>query len=185
MTGRAFAGRAVLVALLAFAAYVGYGIYTAGLDERAPPPKSTDITFKSGSASGHRIVSKSWSAEYTTIQSNADQTVLELEGVHNGIIYRHGKPYLRVRAKHMSVNTISRDFSVIGPLHVSTIGATPARSFDTTSAIWEDTLQTLTLSNHVIINTSGEAPLSIGRMSLDVKTGAIDVDAMRGPVPFK
>jgi hypothetical protein len=177
--------RAAQIAGVAFLGYVAYGIYAAGLDERPPPPTSTTIVFKNGTATGHRIVSRSWSADYDNIQSNSDQSVLELDNVRNGIIYKKGKPYLRVRANHMTVNTESRDFNVSGPLHVETVDAKPHRSFDTTAAAWDDALQQLTLSKHVTVNTAGSAPLSIGSMTFNVKTGAIDITAIEGPVRFK
>jgi hypothetical protein len=182
---RAVVVRAAQVAGVALVGYIGYGIYAAGLDERPPPPTTTSIVFKNGTATGHRIVSRSWSADYDNIQSNSDQTVLELDNVRNGIIYKKGKPYLRVRANHMSVNTESRDFNVTGPLHVETVDAKPHRSFDTTAAAWDNALQRLTLSKHVTVNTAGSAPLSIGSMTFDVKSGAIDITAIDGPVRFK
>ena len=185
VTRRAMTVRAAQIGGVAFLAYVGYGIYAAGLDERPPPPSSTNIVFKNGTATGHRIVSRSWSADYDNIQSNSDQSVLELDNVHNGIIYKKGKPYLHVRADHMSVNTLSRDFNVSGPLHVETVDAKPHRSFDTTAAAWDDAMQRLTLSKHVTVNTDGSAPLSIGSMTFDVKSGAIDITAIDGPVRFK
>ncbi len=172
MTRRTLTVRAAQIGGGAFLAYVVYGIYAAGLDERPPPPSSTNIVFKNGTATGHRIVSRSWSADYDHIQSNSDQTVLELDNVS-------------VRANHMSVNTESRDFNVSGPLHVETIDAKPHRSFDTTAAAWDDALQRLTLSKHVTVNTAGSAPLSIGSMTFDVKSGAIDITAIDGPVRFK
>jgi hypothetical protein len=105
---RAVVVRTAQVAGVALLGYVGYGIYAAGLDERPPPPTSTSIVFKNGTATGHRIVSRSWSADYDNIQSNSDQTVLELDNVRNGIIYKKGKPYLRVRADHMGHSTSRR-----------------------------------------------------------------------------
>ena len=185
MTRRGALVRAAQAGGVALVAYVGYGIYAAGLQERPPPPSSTSISFMKGTAAGHRVVSRSWSADYERIESNADQTVLELEGVRHGVIYKKGKPYLNVVAKHVSVNTVSRDFSATGPLHVETIGASPHRSFDTTSAVWDDGLQRLTLASHIIINTGGEAPLSVGSMIFNVKTGQIEIDAVNGPIRFK
>jgi hypothetical protein len=35
------------------------------------------------------------------------------------------------------------------------------------------------------VNTAGSAPLSIGSMTFDVKSGAIDITAIDGPVRFK
>ncbi len=177
--------RASWLAGLAFAGYVGYGIYEAGLHDRPPPPATTNIIFKDGSAVGQRIRTRSWSADYERIVSNADQTVLDLDTIRHGVIYRKGKPYLRVRAAHMTVNTVARDFTALGSLHVETVGAKLQRSFDTTSAVWNDGLQTLTLAKHIDIHTAHDAPLSVGSLSINVKTGQIELHQVAGAVRFK
>ena len=170
---------------VAFAGYVAYGIYEAGLHDRPAPPSNSDIVFRHGNATGQRITTRSWSADYERIVSNADQTVLQLDNVRHGIIYKRGKPYLSVRAAHMTVNTVSRDFSVFGPLHVETVGVTPARSFDTSSANWNDGIQTLTLAHHIVIHNGSDDPLSVGSLTFDVKTGELEVHAIDGPVQFR
>ena len=126
---------------------------------RPPPPSSTSITFKErhGFGPSHRVALV---VGQTTIniESNSDQTVLELDNVRHGIIYKHGKPYLRVRANHMSVNTESRATSASPGhrLHVETIGASPHRSFDTTVGRRGTThCNDLSLAKHVTVNTAG------------------------------
>jgi hypothetical protein len=173
----ALARRLAVAAVTAFLVFVVWGIYRAGQNETPPPPTSTDIVFHDGFANGERIKTRSWTAKYDRIISNADQTVLDLDNVHDGTIYKKGKPYLRVRAAHMTVNTITRDFSVTGPLHVETIGAKPARSFDTTAADWSDAQQRLSITKR--------APLMVGGLVFDVKSGQIDMTDVSGPVRFK
>ncbi len=169
----------------AFFAYVVYGIYDAGRHDVPAPPKTTDIVFLHGSMNGQRITTRSWSADYDRIVSNADQTVLELERVRHGIIFKNGKPYLRVRAEHMSVNTISRDFTATGGMHVESIGTKPRRWFDTSSAAWTDSIQRMTMAHRVLIHNGTKEPLSVGSLTFDVKTGQIDLHAVDGPVRFK
>jgi hypothetical protein len=156
--------RIVGIAVVATLAYMGYGIYDAGRDERPAPLANTSIQFSKGHASGQRVKFRSWSADYDKIVSNADQTILDIQNVRNGTIYKNGKPYMHVRAAHMTVNTITHDFAESGPMHAETVGSTPARSFDTDSAVWNDALETLTL---------------------DIKTGAIDIRDIDGPVRLK
>jgi hypothetical protein len=181
---RAYA-RTGTFAAIAFVAYIAYGIYDAGLHDRPAPPANSDIIFKHGNVTGQRITTKSWSADYDKIVSNADQTVMQLDDVRNGVIFRNGKPYLRVRAAHMTVNTISRDFTATGPLHVETINAKDGRSFDTTDASWNDTTEMLTMTHHITIRSAHDATLSVGSLSLNVKTGEITLTAVNGPLRFK
>ncbi len=177
--------RTIAIAAAAALAYVTYGIYRAGIGELPPPPSSPQIVFHNGTVNGQRITTRSWSADYDRIVSNGDQTMLELDGVRNGTIYKAGKPYLHVRAAHMSVNTISRDFTVTGPMHVETTGSNPPRSFDTTSAVWNDAAERLTLAQHITMRTGARAPLSIGSLTFDVKTGNLELHQVDGPIRFK
>jgi len=177
--------RAGIALLAAGAAYVGYGVYRAGIDETPPPARSQQIVFHEGRANGQRIETKSWTADYDRVVSNGDQTVLEMDGVRNGIIYRKGKPYLRVRAAHLTVNTISRDFTAQGPIHVETVASNPRRSFDTISATWNEASEQLTMDEHVTIGTGAPHPLEVSSLSLNVKTGKVELTGVSGPVRFK
>jgi hypothetical protein len=177
--------RIVGIAALALAAFVGWGIYRAGLNETPPPPSTTDIIFEHGIANGERITTRSWTADYDRIVTNADQTVLDLQNVRNGIIYKRGKPYLRVRAAQMTVNTLTRDFSVTGPLYVATLTGSPKRSFRTTAARWSDGLQRLELPARVTIESGASAPHVVSRLTVNVKTGDVEVHDVAGPIRFK
>jgi hypothetical protein len=179
---RTAAVRIATIAGVAFVAYVAYGIYAAGFDERPPPPPATSLTFRVGHVTGHRIATRSWSANFDRIVSNADQTLLDLDNVRDGIIYKKGKPYLHVRAAHMTVNTISRDFTARGPVHVETVDAKPERSFDTTSAAWQDAIGRLTMAQRIVIHRGAEAPLVVGSLTFDVKSGEIEVHDIDGPL---
>ncbi len=177
--------RLIAAASLALLAYVGYGIYRAGVDESPPDRAGSDIVFHNGTVTGHRINMRSWTATYDRLVSNADQTLLDLQNVHDGTIFRAGKPYLRVRASHMSVNTITRDFTIAGPLHVQTVATDPQRSFDTDAAQWIDSVQRLTLPKRVTIYSGSQRPLSVGSLTFDVKTGNIALRDVAGQVRFK
>lgn len=176
---------ALWVAVLGIAAYVGIGIYLAGRNELPSPPANPAVVFHQGVANGRRIQFPSWSADYDRIVTNADQTVLNVDGVHDGIIYRKGKPYLRVRAAHFTVNTVTHDFSAIGPIDAQTIGSKPQRSFQTTSAVWSDAAQQLTMAQPVRIDTGAEAPLKVGSLTLNVRTGEVTVHKIAGPIRLK
>jgi hypothetical protein len=85
----------------------------------------------------------------------------------------------------MTVDTVTRDFTVTGPLHVETVAVRPARSFDTTEARWIDGLQRLELSRRVKIETGAGAPLIVGSLTFNVKTGQLELHDVAGPIRFK
>jgi len=166
---------------LALIAFLIFGIYRAGLNELPAPPATTDIIFHHGVVTGHRITTKSWTAEYERIVGNADQTVLDLYNVTNGTIFKAGKPYMHIRAAELTANTITRDFTATGPLHAE-MASGPRRSFDTTSAIWNDGLQQLTLAHHVLIYSGSRYPLSVGSLTFDVKKGDVELRGVKGQI---
>ncbi len=175
-----------MVALVALVAFLVYGIYDAGKNERPPPSSSsTEIKLGTGHATGQRLRFRSWSADYDRIVSNADQTILDITGVRNGSIFKNGKPYLHVRAARLTVNTITRDFQAIGPLHIETVGTQPARTFDTTSATWSEAAQKLTFAQRVVIRSGADDPLTVGNLTLDIKTGNVAINDIDGPIRMK
>lgn len=179
------AGRLKLAAVLAVLIFLAIGVYRAGLNELPPPSNTPQVYFSRGAAKGERVKAPSWSANYDKIVANQDQTILEADGVHNGVIYRDGKPYLRLRAAHMTINTVSHDFSASGPVHVETVARHPQRAFDMESAAWNDTLQQLTLSGNIRVATGAPRPLLVDRLTFDVRTGELELRNVSGPLRFK
>jgi hypothetical protein len=117
--------------------------------------------------------------------SNADQSVVDLYGVHDATIYQKGKPYLHLRAAHLTINTITRDFTALGPFHVVTLTSTPPRAFTTDSATWSDATQKLTFAHRTTIVTGADAPMVVGSMTLDVRTGDVDATDATGGIRLK
>jgi hypothetical protein len=176
--------RLVTIAAFGIGLWLAIAVYLSGREDLPTPPSGAPAVFVGGHAAGQRIDSKSWSADYDKIVTSPDQTELDLDGVHNGVIYKHGKPYLRVRAKHLTVNTITHDFMATGPIHVEMV-APPKRSFDTTSASWSDGSQKLSLPQKITIRSGAEKPLVIGSMEFNVATGQLELHHVRGAVRFK
>ncbi len=159
-------------------------VFISGNEDLPKPPSGTQAIFKGGAAAGRRIDSRSWSADYDKIVTNADQTQLDLEGVHNGVIYKHGKPYLLVNAAHLTVNTVTHDFVARGPIHVEMV-APPHRSFDTNAASWVDLTQKLSLPKRIVIRSGARKPLVIGSMEFNVATGQVELHHVSGAVRFR
>ncbi len=176
---------ALWIAAFALTAFLAAGIYLAGRNELPAPPANPAVVFRQGSANGRRISFPSWSANYDRIVTNQDQTVLNVDGVRDGLIYKKGKPYLRVSAAHFTVDTLSHDFAAAGRLRVETVGTEPKRSFETTSAVWSDATQILTMAQPVRIDTGADAPLYVASLSINVRTGDIVLHKIAGPIRLK
>jgi hypothetical protein len=174
-----------IITFIAFTliAWIGYEIYAAGKDD-TPPPSPQDIVMHSGKAHGERISTPSWSIEYDNVVGNADQTLLNLEGVHNGVFYRNGKPYLHMHAKHMTVNTTTHDFSASGPFHVETVDRKHFRALDTTEATWNQGTKRLFLPVKTIITTTSPTKsLTADNIIVDVDKSNLHMEHLQGTIP--
>jgi hypothetical protein len=172
--------RTITLIALALIAWIGYQIYAAGRDE-TPPPSPQPVLMRKGKAHGERLSTPSWSIEYDNVVGNADQSLLNLEGVHNGVFYRNGKPYLHLRAAHVTVNTITHDFTASGPFHVETVDHTHFRALDTTQAAWNQTSKRLFLPKKTTIAAGPNAkPLIADGITVDVDKGDVHMEHVRG-----
>ena len=166
--------------------YVGAGVYLAGLDSPAPPVNNTSVTFKPGEATGERLGCRSWIADYDHIVTNADQTVVDVDNVRHALIYKACKPYLTVKAKHMTINTITHDFNASGQIHIET--AAPDllhKTFETDAATWSDQTQRLVLPHKSTIESGMDLPLTVGNVTLDVKSGQLELNNVAGAIRIK
>jgi hypothetical protein len=165
--------------------YLAAGVYLAGLHETLPPPPNSPVIFTGGQALGQRLTGRSWTADFDRIVSNTNQTALQLDGVHHAVIFKDGKPYLRVRAAHMTVNTITHDFTATGPIHIETADAGPKRTFETDQATWSEGPGRLILPHPCEVDTGAELPLLVGSITVDVPHGEIVLHKVGGAVNFK
>jgi len=176
----ALAGGALLLG------YVAAGVYVAGLEQTGPPPNNTAVTLHSGCARGERVNGRSWTACYGRIVTSADQTVLELYDVSEGVIFKDKKPYLRVQAKHMTVNALTHDFSATGEITIQSADPVAIhRTFETDAATWSDATQKLVLPHKSTVDSGADRPLSVGSMTLDVKSGDVQLNNVAGAVRIK
>ncbi len=135
-----------------WAAYIGggalviwliVGIILAGIGTPPLPPDQTGITLRGGRVQGNRIATKSWSFDYKDAQLSPDGTTGTVEGVRDGVVFKHGKPYLKITAQRISVDTMSLNFTAIGKVTVAMIGDPLKRSFDTDLVIWTNATKLL------------------------------------------
>ena len=160
-------------------AYGVLRVYLAGFDALPPPQNSVPVVVGHGIARGERLTSHSWSIDYDKITTSEDQTFVTVDGVRNGIVYKNGKPYLKIRAAHVSVNMVTHDFTATGPIHIESLNKQKPRSFDTNSATWTDASQQLELSSPIVVTSPGTS-LHVQRLSLDVRTGRLHLEHIDG-----
>lgn len=158
------------------------GVLLAGNGDQPPPP-SMPITLFGGKFIGNRFVSKAWSLDYDKIVTSPDGTIVDVDGIKGGLLYKNGKPYVRFSAKHVSGNTVTLDLTVLGGIHAETIGAPIARSFDTESVVWSNGPQQLTIPHAVTIHSDGQI-MHVAHATLDFKSGAIKFTGVRGDIKY-
>ncbi|MEA2720518.1 MAG: hypothetical protein QOJ39_2382, partial [Candidatus Eremiobacteraeota bacterium] len=105
----------VALAVLALLAWVGYEIGRAGGDiqvQRLAAPN----TLVNGRVLGKRIDGRSWSLDYDTVTMSADGSQASIAHVRDGRLHRAGKPDVLMKADGVTVNTISNDILITGPV---------------------------------------------------------------------
>jgi hypothetical protein len=167
----------VLAIAAAGAVWVGYGIYHAGGD--VPQPITIGETkLTAGHAEGRRVDGKpSWSLDYDRVLASPDTTTATLENVRHGELYRRGKPFMKITAKHVVVNMLSNDFIVTGPLELVQNDGQHKRRLTSQDADYSGALQTLTLPNSADITSDGSrvkvANAVVNFRSGDMKLGPL------------
>jgi len=164
---------------LGLVAYVALRVYLAGREVLPPPQSAVPVIVGKGIARGERISSHSWSIDYDKITTSTDQTFVTVDGVRDGVVFKNGKPYLRLRAAHVTVNMISHDFTATGPIHIESVNKAKPRSFDTTSAVWTDAAQRLDMSAPIVVTSPG-TELHVAKLSLDVHSGQLHLEHIDG-----
>lgn len=168
---------AIGIAVLAFVGWVVLGIYHAGGD--VPPPiGNPDTKLTAGHAEGRRVGGKpSWSLDYDRLTSSGDSSVATLENVRHGLLYRRGKPYMEMTAKHVVINTLSNDFIVTGPLELTQNDGGHRRRLTSDAANYSGALQTLTLPRPATITSDGTT-LRVKTVTINFRSG----DMALGPI---
>ncbi|MFN2448571.1 MAG: hypothetical protein ABR508_02090 [Candidatus Baltobacteraceae bacterium] len=173
-----FLGFGVGAALLL---YVIIGIVLAGREPAPPPPGSEPIVLMGCKGIGNRISTRSWSFQCKRATMSADGVNATIEGVHDGVLYKKGKPYLKLSAKEVAINTQSFDFNAIGTVHIETISSNDGttRTFETDLVQWTNATKLLLLSHPSIIRT-GDQVLKVTNMSIDFSKDEVHLGKIEG-----
>lgn len=170
-------------AAVVFALWVIVEVLIAGHDLPAPPIQTNGITLKGGHVNGNRISTKSWNFDYQKAQLSPDGSIGTVQGVKNGIVYKKGKPYLRIAAESISVDTGSLNFSAIGKVHVVVIGDPEGRSFDTDLITWTNASKVLEMDHPSYLHSEGQT-LLLNSVSIDFNKDQIHLGSIGGNVVF-
>jgi hypothetical protein len=154
-------------------------IILAGNGTPPLPPDQMGITLKGGQVQGNRIATKSWSFDYTNAQLSPDGTTGTVEGVRDGIVFKHGKPYLKITAERISVDTMSLNFTAIGKVTVAMIGDPIKRSFDTDLVIWTNTTKLLQMQHPSYLHSEGHT-LAFSSVTIDFNKDQIHFGSIQG-----
>ncbi|HET7815471.1 MAG TPA: hypothetical protein VFL13_13985 [Candidatus Baltobacteraceae bacterium] len=156
-------------------------IVLAGNEPAPPPAGGQPITTKNGKVTGNRISTRSWTFDYQSAQMSADGINASINGVRNGVIYKNGKPYLKLAAKQVSVNTQTFDFTAIGTVHIETISAADgtSRTFETDLVQWTNATKMLVLSHPSVIRT-GDQTMRVSNITVDFNKDEVHMGRIEG-----
>jgi hypothetical protein len=172
------------VAGAALVIYVAVGIILAGIGTPPLPPDQSGITLKGGIVRGNRITTRSWSFDYKTAQLSPDGSTGTLEGVHDGIVFKHGKPYLKINAQSITVDTVSLNFTAIGKVTVQMIGDPQDRSFDTDFIMWTNATKMLQMEHPSYLHSAGHV-LAFKSIEIDFNKDQVRLGDVQGSLEVR
>jgi hypothetical protein len=172
------------IAAGALAVYLVVGIVLAGRNLPEIPPVTQSIDLRGGHITGNRITTKSWSFDYAHAQLSPDGTTGTVDGVKNGIVFKKGKPHLRISAEHISVNTQTLDFTALGKVHVERIDDPEKRSFDTDLVVWTNNAKIVRMDHPSYVHTGGNT-LKIEQITINFDTDQIHFGKIGGDFELK
>lgn len=169
------------LAAAAFAVYVIVGIIRAGGSATPPPSSSQQITLRGCKGYGNRISTRSWSFQCDRATLSPDGITATIEGVHDAVLYKNGKRYLKMSAKNVTINTQTFDFNALGTVHIDAIpsNGSPARSFETDLVQWTNATKMLLLPHPCIVHT-GDATLKVANLSVDFNKSQVHMGRIEG-----
>ncbi len=169
----------IAAAVILLVAWTAVGIYRAGGDV-PPPPGNPGTKLTTGHAEGRRVDGKpSWSLDYDKVVASSDSTLATLENVRDGELYKGGRPFMKMVAKHVVINTLSNDFVVTGPLELTENDGKYRRHLTSDAANYSGVLQTLTLPHPAKINSDG-ARIKVATAIVNFKSGDLKLGPLVG-----
>jgi hypothetical protein len=172
---------AALVAL-GFVAWIGIEIGRAGGDIPVQRGAASSRLIN-GSVSGKRVDGRAWSLDYDTVTLSPDGTQATIAHVKDGRIHRAGKPDVQMKADGVTVNTITNDLVVSGPVEFrDDLGNGRVRTFKTKGARYAGVTRMLVLDHTATITDAG-ATVTVASLTIDFRTGDAKLGRIEGSRP--
>jgi hypothetical protein len=181
---RRFWRRIGLVAVVLFFVWVVVEIVLAGRGTPPPPPGQAPVDLRGGHVMNNHISTKSWTFDYDHARLSPDGMSGTVDGVRNGIVFRKGKPYLRISAQHVSLNIQTLDFTAVGKVHIERMDDPARRSFDTDLVTWTNDAKLLHMDHPSYIHT-GNQTLRIDGITVNFDDNTIHLGKLSGAVQVK
>jgi hypothetical protein len=151
-----------IVAGVVFLIYVVTEIVLAGRGTPPLPPGQIPIDLRGGHVLNNHISTKSWSFDYDHARLSPDGLNGSVDGVRNGVVFRKGKPYLRISAEHVRLNIESLDFTAVGKVHIERINDPQNREFDTDLVTWTNDAKILRMDHPSYVRSGGQTLRIVG-----------------------
>ena len=166
---------------VALAIYVVVEIVLAGGGAPPLPPNQAPIDLRGGHVRNNHLSTRSWSFDYDHARLSPDGLSGSVDGVRNGIVFRKGKPYLRISAKHVQLNIETLDFTAVGKVHIERIDDPERRSFDTDLVTWTNDAKLLRMPHPAYVH-SGDQTLRIDDITVNFDDDTIRLGKVSGGV---
>ena len=167
------------IALLAFLAWVGFEIGRAGSDVKIAPFAAPN-KLREGSIHGKRIDRRSWSLDFDTVTMSPDGLNATIAHVRDGRIHRLNKPDVLMKADGVTVNTVSNDLTISGPVTFRVDeGPGRMRTFETVGARYNGGAHLLDL-DHTATITEGTARVVVAKATVNFRTGEVILGPIQG-----
>jgi hypothetical protein len=169
----------VALLVLALLAWVGFEIGRAGSDIQVARVAAPN-TLVHGRVQGKRIDGRAWSLDYDTVTMAADGSQAVIAHVRDGRIHRDGKPDVLMKADGVTVNTITNDLTVSGPVtFTEPEGPGRTRTFETVGARYAGGTRELQLDRRSTI-TEGNATIIVTKATVNFRTGDVTLGRIEG-----
>lgn len=162
--------------------WIVVGLILSGRD-LPPPPPAQNIVINTCHIRGNRISTRSWSFSCERAQISPDGVTATIDGVKDGILYKKGKPYLKMAAQHVTVNTQTFDFTATGDVHIEALHPSDgiSKSFDTDLVQWVNSTKLLQLTHPSLFRTAGQT-LKVATITVNFNTNDIHLGKIEGSV---